>query len=62
VAHAHAATGKERQAQDEPRAIEEHEEVIRRSGRSPWPGHGCSQELGRSMRACTREHAYENKE
>jgi hypothetical protein len=62
VAQAHVARGKERRAYGEPRAAEEHEEVSGRSGRSPWAGHGCSQELGRSTRACAREHADENKE
>jgi hypothetical protein len=36
--------------------------VSGRSGRSPWPGHGCLQELGRSTRACAREHADEKEE
>jgi hypothetical protein len=62
VSQAHAARGKERRAQGEPRAAEEHEEVSGRSGRSPWPGYGCSQELGGSMQACAPEHADENKE
>jgi hypothetical protein len=62
VNRVHAAGGKECRAVGQPHAAEEHREVSGRSGQSPSPGHGCSQELGRSMRACAREHADEKEE
>jgi hypothetical protein len=46
VAQAHAARGKERRAQGEPRTAEEHEEVSGRSGGALGPGMDARRSLG----------------